>query len=240
MAYGFYDDYEEPFPAPPAPPPPPAAGGPGLGPAGDIAKGGPPVNEPPVAGPGGGGGGGGGWALPGLPQFNIPKPPGFNPNAFARPTMEQARNEPGYQFRLNSGTDALERSAAAAGRLRTGGTLSDILEYGQNFGAQEYDRVFNRELQNYDRYYRGEHDKYAPLFAQWQLGAQGLRDAQSQRYNTELSHALQMGAPRSEPSLEELLGPPVPPPPAAPPGGGAPSGGNWWDDYTHPTGPYQQ
>lgn len=247
----FYDYEEEPFPAPPAPAPPPP--GPGtIGPAGPPITGGPPVVEEPPVGPGGGGGGGApAPVLPGLPAFNIPGAPVFKPNPFNRPTMETAMNEPGYQFRLQSGSDALERSAAAAGRLRTGGTLSDILEYGQNFGAQEYDRVFNRELANYDRYYRSAHDAYAPEFARWQLGAQGLRDATGARYNAELNNFLQQNAPRpSGPSFnpEDFLGPALPPPPAYPgkgpgipgyPGGDDPymdqgfsAGDPWTDPWT--------
>jgi hypothetical protein len=108
-----------------------------------------------------------------------PNIPGFTPPDFTAPTAEQAYAEPGFQFRLKGGTDALERSAAARGALRTGGTLKDILDYGQNFASQEYGNVFNRALSSFDRQYQGAKDKYAPLLAkamaefqrQWELYA---------------------------------------------------------------------
>lgn len=137
----FYDD-EEPAPEPPpyVPPSPPGNIGPPVGPPATQPPGAPPAPPAPFVPPGGGGGGPG-MQPPGYPTFNIPGAPQFNPTPFVRPTLEQAQNEPGYRFRLNSGVDALERSKAAQGSLRTGGTLTDVLDYGQNFAAQEYDRV---------------------------------------------------------------------------------------------------
>src|SRR5687767_10618656 len=77
----------------------------------------------PIPGMPGGGGGGGGWGGIGRPQFNFADAPEFVPPVFRRPTFEEAQKEPGYQFRLDSGRNALEGSAAARGVLRTGGTL---------------------------------------------------------------------------------------------------------------------
>ena len=39
---------------------------------------------------------------------------------------------------------ALERSGAARGVTRTGGTLKDIVDYGQRAASQEYGNVYNR------------------------------------------------------------------------------------------------
>jgi len=83
----------------------------------------------------------------------------FVPPQYRPPTPEEALQDPGYQFRLGQGQKALESSAAARGVLRTGGTLKDILQYGQDFGQQEYGNVFNRSLQAYDRQYQGAKDK---------------------------------------------------------------------------------
>jgi hypothetical protein len=88
---------------------------------------------------------------------------------FRQPTFAEAQQEPGYQFRLEGGADALERSAAARGVHRTGGTLKDIAEYGQNFASQEYGNVFNRALQSFDREYRGAWDQFTPRFDEWKL-----------------------------------------------------------------------
>jgi hypothetical protein len=103
------------------------------------------------------------------PVFNFRPVPRFTPPAFQRPTLEQAMAEPGYQFRLQGGSDSLERSAAARGTLRTGGTLRDLVDYGQNFAAQEYSNVFNRALNVYDREYQGARDAFAPQYGEWQF-----------------------------------------------------------------------
>lgn len=135
----------------------------------------PPAIPIPGAGKGGNGGAGAGpnyGDLTGKAQFDFGRVPGFNAPQFAAPTQEEAQNEPGYGFRLKAGSDALERSAAAKGTLRTGGNLKNLLEYGQNFGAQEYGNVYNRALQAYDRRYQGAKDQYAPQLAEWQQRAQ--------------------------------------------------------------------
>lgn len=139
--------------------------------------GGPYVPPPttPIPGAGKGGSGGGGavpYGLTDKAQFDFGHAPGFNAPQFAAPTQEEAQNEPGYGFRLKAGSDALERSAAARGTVRTGGNLKSLLEYGQNFGAQEYGNVYNRALQAYDRRYQGAKDQYAPQLAEWQQRAQ--------------------------------------------------------------------
>jgi hypothetical protein len=54
--------------------------------------------------------------------------------------------DPGYDFRLNSGTNAINNNAAASGMLQSGDTLRALTEYGQNMGSQEYGNAFNRFL----------------------------------------------------------------------------------------------
>lgn len=139
----------------------------------------------------------------GGPNFNIPGAPRFDPGApfvppeFRRPTLAEAEAEPGYQLRLSAGNRALERSAAARGVLRTGGTLSDLVEYNQNFASGEYGQVFNRALAGYDRSYQaasgaydrayqGRRDMFAPRLAEWQLrsNAEIQRGMAAYGYNT--------------------------------------------------------
>lgn len=209
---------EDPFDPPPnSPPPTGGTGGNGGGPLPVIPD--PGTNVQPTApvepvGAGGGGGGGGGFGAmpPAYPTFNIPGAPQFTYTPFRAPTMQDAQNEPGYAFRIKAGQDALERSAAAKGHLRTGGTLQNLLEYGQDFAAGEYQNVYNRALGAYDRQYRAEHDAYAPKFARWQLGASGERDAQLARYQSQLGQWGQSMAPRPEVNLDEIVGPPPTPP----------------------------
>lgn len=120
---------------------------------------------------GGGGSGGGGapngtllqpWggqftpptpnALPGAPSFNPPafrQAPAFTYDQFKAPTADDVLADPSYKFRLGEGEQALQGSAAARGLLNTGGTLKDILRYGQQFASNEYGNIYNRDLSTY-------------------------------------------------------------------------------------------
>jgi len=141
---------------PPAAGPPPSGGdGGGGGGFGDIPAGSlteryggtftppPPVN---LGGPAG---------IPYVPQtpvFSHPQytpPPAFNFPQFNLPNWEEVLQDPGYVFRLGQGKQALEQSAAARGVLNSGGTLGDVLKFGQDYATQEYGNVFQRDLQKY-------------------------------------------------------------------------------------------
>jgi len=116
------------------------------------------------------GGGGGGGPVPGIgasPDFHFGRVPQFNAPAFVRPDAQSILSAPGYQARLQSGEDALQRSAASKGLLRSGGTLKDLIQYGQNFASNEYNNEFNQALQTYGANYQLSKDKYAPLLAEW-------------------------------------------------------------------------
>lgn len=47
-------------------------------------------------------------------------------------------NSPGYQFRLDQGNQAINRSAAAKGMLGSGNTLAELARYGQGYASNEY------------------------------------------------------------------------------------------------------
>ena len=183
-------EYPEDFPPPPNIPPASGDGGgsPAPGPAGPYTV--PTFN---TGGGGGGNGGGGGGGVPGYQPINIPNAPGFNAPTFNAPTFADAQNEPGYAMRLAAGQRALEQSQAARGMVRTGGSLSDLLELNQNFGSAEYQRVYDRQRQNYEGQYRAAHDAYAPQFAAWNLRAGGEQQAQLARYNAELQRSMPRG-----------------------------------------------
>lgn len=55
-------------------------------------------------------------------------------------------SNPGYRFRLDQGAQALERSAAAKGRLFSGATGKAMTEYGQEYATSEYDKALARHL----------------------------------------------------------------------------------------------
>lgn len=90
--------------------------------------------------------------------FNAPAP-------FAPPSGQSVLDEdPGYQFRIGQGERALEQSAAARGVLNTGGTLQDLIQYGQSAGAQEYGSAYARALGTYDENYRNALNSYITNF----------------------------------------------------------------------------
>ena len=141
-----------------------------------------------------GGGGNKGGNVPTGPVPTAPKGPAtykFDPvpdfdapeftwdEMFKAPSLDDARNEPGYAFAANEGSRALEQSKAAKGTLLTGGSLKDILSWGNQFGEQNYSNVFDRYARGYDtRFntakdkfafkYQGAKDEYSPKLFEWQ------------------------------------------------------------------------
>jgi hypothetical protein len=57
---------------------------------------------------------------------------------------DKFQRDPGYQFRVDEGIKALDRSAAARGMLQSGSALKGITRFGQKEGSQEYQNAFNR------------------------------------------------------------------------------------------------
>jgi hypothetical protein len=56
--------------------------------------------------------------------------------------------DPAYQFDLQQGQQALERSAAAQGGLQSGGTLKALTQYAQGQASNEYQNAYNRYMNN--------------------------------------------------------------------------------------------
>lgn len=70
-------------------------------------------------------------------------------------TMADFQQDPGYDFRLQEGLKAIQRSRAARGSLYGGATEKALLKYGAGEASQEYANAFNRyRLQNSDRFNR--------------------------------------------------------------------------------------
>jgi len=72
---------------------------------------------------------------------------------FQAPTNVTEANDPGYQFRLQQGMQALQNSAAARGGLLSGNTGQALVNYGQNYASNEYQNVYNRALTGYQTNY---------------------------------------------------------------------------------------
>jgi hypothetical protein len=54
------------------------------------------------------------------------------------------KTDPGYQFRMDEGMRAIERSAASRGQLNSGANLRAITRYAQGTASEEFSRVFDR------------------------------------------------------------------------------------------------
>lgn len=67
-----------------------------------------------------------------------------NPQAGQQNALNQFFQSPGYQFRMDQGTQAIERSNAARGRLDSGATLQDLTQFGQGLASQEFNNYANR------------------------------------------------------------------------------------------------
>lgn len=73
--------------------------------------------------------------------------------SFQSPSLQQAENEPGYQFALQQGEGALQNSAAAKGNLLSANNMEALNNYANQYGEQNYQNVYNRTLQNYNTNY---------------------------------------------------------------------------------------
>ncbi len=58
--------------------------------------------------------------------------------------VQAYQTSPGYQFQLDQGLQALERSASARGMLASGNTSADILGYAQGLANQDYSSWLDR------------------------------------------------------------------------------------------------
>lgn len=76
-------------------------------------------------------------------------PDKFSYQDFQAPSADQARQDPGYEFARTEGLRALTNRASATGSANTGGTMKDLISWGDQFANQNYGNVFNRGLQSY-------------------------------------------------------------------------------------------
>src|SRR6185312_13820256 len=77
----------------------------------------------------------------------------FTNPAFQAPTLAQAQQQPGFQFGLQQGEDALTRSAAARGSALDTGTLKDLQSYAQDYANRA--NALGNFQQSYQQYLNG-------------------------------------------------------------------------------------
>jgi len=89
-------------------------------------------------------------------------------------------DDPGYRFRMDEAQNALERSAAAKGTLRTGGFIKDLAGHMQGLASQEYGNAYDRAMGEYNMAY-GIYDRnQANMFSRLSsLSSTGLNAANS-------------------------------------------------------------
>jgi hypothetical protein len=90
------------------------------------------------------------------------------------PLMQQLQKksfyDPSYQFRLNEGLGAVERSQASKGQYFSGNTLASLQSRGQQEASQEYQNAYERALSSYNT----NKGYYGTSMALGSLQAQGL------------------------------------------------------------------
>lgn len=70
-------------------------------------------------------------------------------NPFKAPTLAEAEQTPGYQFNLQSGTQAINENAAATGNLMSGNTGVALTKYGQGLATTTYQQAYENALRQY-------------------------------------------------------------------------------------------
>ena len=130
----------------------------------------------------GGGGAGGGYGGGQSASGTYAGAPAFNYDDWKPPPYADATSDPGYQFALGEGMKAMSQSAAARGTQFTGGTMRDLIDYGQAAGAQQYQTVFDRSAQEYGINRDTARDKFAPEYGSWQTQYGGDLSKWTTRY----------------------------------------------------------
>jgi hypothetical protein len=97
----------------------------------------------------------------------------------ATPGAEFQSNDPSYQFRLQQGQQAVERSLAAKGMMNSGNAAIELQQYGQGAASQEYQAQHQRMIQS----------------------LQGV----SQQYDTQMQRLMQMAGVNNDPTSAARL-----------------------------------
>lgn len=68
-------------------------------------------------------------------------------------TMADFQQDPGYQFNLQQGQNAIQASAAARGLLGSTNTMAGLANYSQGLASNEFQNAYNRFTQNQQQRY---------------------------------------------------------------------------------------
>jgi hypothetical protein len=110
-------------------------------------------------------------------------PPPFAYGDFKPPSEQELYTDPSFKTRFNNGIKAIEMSKAAQGKLRTGGTMKEIGQWGMDFASQEYGDWYDRKFNEWNagragalEAYRANHGVAADVYDK-NLSAAQLRYA---------------------------------------------------------------
>ena len=110
----------------------------------------------------------------------------FDPGKFD-PSQIDIKADPGYQFRMDEGVEALDKSAAARGRLLSGAQNKAITGFAQDTASQEYGNAYARYADQYTKENDAKKQKYnmlAGISQQGQASAARQAGATSQLAQT--------------------------------------------------------
>jgi hypothetical protein len=96
------------------------------------------------------------------------------------------QTDPGYAFRLAEGQKALDRSAASKGRLFSGATIKDSINYNSGAASQEFGNAYNRYQTNRATKY----NQLASLAGMGQVSANTIAGATNNLANNNSSNIM--------------------------------------------------
>lgn len=112
----------------------------------------------------------------------------------------QIAQDPGYQFELDQGTQALNRSLGAKGQVFSGAALKGAADYATGLASQNVNDAYNRDLQTKQQLY----NSYAGQSAAGQTAANSGAQIQNNIGNTNANADVSLGNTASS-SLAGLL-----------------------------------
>ena len=124
---------------------------------------------------------------------------------FTAPTDVTEQNDPGYQFRLQQGEQAIKNAASANGTLFSGATAKGLSDYAQNTASNEYGQVYNRAMQQYQTQLNSQntlYNRFAGLAGTGQQATQSANQSAQNYANQGSNIYLNTGAQQGQYALD--------------------------------------
>ena len=105
-----------------------------------------------------------------------------DPNFQKSFTLADFQQDPGYQFQLQQGQQAINRSAASKGLNASGGTMKDLQGYSQGLANQDYQQAY----QNYNTNQNNQFGRLSTIAGMGQTAA-GQMQQSSENYGNQVA-----------------------------------------------------